>query len=87
MITNENDFIGIMMKCKNEKDICNIGKIIELSGMSDMQCLPFIQSLNAKGIIQKVDLESIQINPIAYSIYENPKKKQENHSLNFPYRF
>lgn len=75
MITNENDFIGIMMKCKNEKDICNIGKIIELSGMSDMQCFPFIQSLNAKGIIQKVDLESIQINPIAYSIYESPKKK------------
>lgn len=56
MITNENDFIGIIMKCKNEKDICNIGKIIELSGMSDMQCLPFIQSLTAKGIIQKVDL-------------------------------
>lgn len=75
MITNENDFIGIMIKCKNEKDICNIGKIIELSGMTDMQCLPFIQSLSTKGIIQKIDLESVQINPIAYSIYENPKKK------------
>ena len=75
MITNENDFIGVMMKCKNENDICNVGKIIEISGMSDMQCLPFIQSLTAKGIIQKVDLESVQLNTVAYSIYESPKKK------------
>lgn len=75
MITNENDFIGIMMKCKNEQDVCNVCKIIELSGMTDLQCLPFIQTLSAKGIIQKIDLESIQINPIAYSIYESPKKK------------
>lgn len=75
MVTNENDFIGIMMKCKNEKDICNVGKIIELSGMTDIQCLPFIKSLTAKGIIQQIDLESIQINPIAHSIYESPQKK------------
>lgn len=75
MVTNENDFIGIMMKCKNEKDICNVGKVIELSGMTDIQCLPFIKSLTAKGIIQQIDLESIQVNPIAYSVYESPQKK------------
>lgn len=75
MIANENDFIGIMIKCANENGICNIGKIIELSEMTDMQCLPFIQSLTAKGIIQSIDLENIQINPIAYSVYESPKEK------------
>lgn len=75
MVTNENDFIGIMMKCKNEKDICNVDKIIELSGMTDIQCLPFIKLLTAKGIIQQIDLESIQVNPIAYSVYESPQKK------------
>ena len=75
MVTNENDFIGIMMKCKNEKDICNVGKIIELSGMTDIQCLPFIKSLTAKGIIQQIDLERVQVNPIAYSVYESPQKK------------
>lgn len=75
MVTNESDFIGIMMKCKNEKDICNVGKVIELSGMTDIQCLPFIKSLTAKGIIQQIDLESIQVNPIAYSVYESPQKK------------
>lgn len=75
MVTNENDFIGIMMKCKNEKDICNVGKVIELSGMTDIQCLSFIKSLTAKGIIQQIDLESIQVNPIAYSVYESLQKK------------
>lgn len=75
MITNENDFIGIMMKCKNEQDICDVRKIIELSGMTDMQCLPFIQSLSAKNIIRGLDTCYIQINPIAYSIYESPQKK------------
>lgn len=75
MITNENDFIGVMMKCKNEQDICDVMKIIELSGMSDMQCLTFIQSLSSKGIIRSVDTQYIQINPIAYSVYESPKKK------------
>lgn len=75
MVANENDFIGIMMKCKNEKDICNVGKVIELSGMTDIQCLPFIKSLTAKGIIQQIDLERVQVNPIAYSIYESPQKK------------
>lgn len=75
MITNENDFIGIMMKCKNEQDVCDMRKIIELSGMTDMQCLPFIQSLSEKQIVRVLDTCYIQINPIAYSIYESPKKK------------
>ena len=86
MITNENDFIGIMMKCKNEQDICDVMKVIELSGMSDMQCLPFIQSLSSKGIIRSIDTQYIQIlSPIPFM--KARRRKQENHSLNFPYRF
>ncbi len=87
MVTNENDFIGIMMKCKNEKDICNVGKIIERSGMSDMQCLPFIQSLTNKGIIQKIDLGNFQITPLAYSIYESPQKKARKSFLKLSVSF
>ena len=75
MITNENEFIGLLMKFKNNNDICSISKVIELSGMTDIQCSPFIKSLSDKGIIKQIDLDNIQINPIAYSTYESRKKK------------
>lgn len=87
MITNENDFIGIMMKCKDEQDVCNVSEIIKRSGMTDLQCLSFIQSLSKKGIIQTIDFGNVQINPIAYSIYESPKKKAGKSFLKFSVSF
>lgn len=77
MITNENDFIGIMMKYKYEQDICDVRKIIELSGMTDIQFLSFIQSLSDKQIIRGLDTCYIQINPVAYSIYESQKESRK----------
>lgn len=75
MITNENDFLGIMIKCKNDKDICHVREVIEQSNMTDVQCLSFFMSLSDKGIIKRLDLETYQINPIAFSLYQSPKKK------------
>lgn len=82
MITNENDFLGIMMKCKDENGICNVREIIELSGMTDIQCLPLIQTLLDKGIITRIDFSSYQLNPIAYSVYQSPAKKAGKSFLN-----
>lgn len=75
LITNENDFLGILMKCKNEHNICNISDVFKESNMTDIQCLPFLKSLASKGIITGLDLSTYQINPIAFSVYESPKKK------------
>lgn len=75
MITHENEFIGLMIKCKNDNDMCSVGKILKESGMTDIQCLPFLRSLSGKGIITKVDTETYLINPIAYSVYKSPAKK------------
>lgn len=75
MITNENDFIGILMKCKDDNGICKTSNVVKSSKMTDLQCLPFIKSLSDKEVIKRIDLDHIQINPIAYSLYESPKKK------------
>lgn len=75
MITNENDFLGLMIKCKNNEDICHVGKVIEQSEMTDIQCLSFFKSLSDKGYIKNLDLETYQINPIALSMYQSPAKK------------
>lgn len=83
MITNENDFLGLMMKCKNDDDTCPVGKVISQSEMSDIQCLPFFKSLSEQKIISKIDLETYQINPIAYSIYQSPAKKVRKSIYNF----
>lgn len=83
MITNENDFLGLIIKCKNENDACSVGKILSESGMTDMQCLPFLKSLSGKGVITKIDTETYLINPIAYSVYQNPMKKVKKSFYNF----
>ena len=45
MIKDENDFLGIMIDCKNDDNTCSIGKVIKESGMTDIECLPFFRSL------------------------------------------
>lgn len=75
MIKDENDFLGIMIDCKNDDNTCSIGKVIKESGMTDIECLPFFRSLRENKIIQEIDLETYKINPIAFSIYQSPVKK------------
>lgn len=83
MISNENDFLGLIIKCKNSNDTCSIGKILNESGMTDVQCLAFLKSLSNKGILTKIDLETYLINPIAYSVYQSPTKKITKSFYNF----
>ena len=75
MITNENEFLGILIKCKNQENCCNVSKVAETAKMDLMDCRPFLMSLEKKGIIEGMDLETFRINPIAFSIYEIPQKK------------
>ncbi len=75
MVKNENEFLGILIKCKNQDNCCNVGKIAETAKMDLMDCGPFLMSLEKKGIIEGMDLETFRINPIAFSIYESPQKK------------
>ena len=83
MITNENDFLGLMIKFKNEDDTCPVGKLIKESGMSDLQCLSFLRSLAEKGLIKYLDTETYLINPIAYSVYQSPIKKVKQSLFRF----
>ena len=72
---SEEEFLGIMMKCKTEKDTCSIGKIERESGLNCDQCSDYLKSLKRKGLISNVDLETYKINPIAYSIHRRTKHK------------
>lgn len=83
MITNENEFLGLMIKCKNDDDTCSICTIIAQSRMTDIQCIPFLNSLSEQKIISKIDLETYQINPIAYSVYQSTAKKAGKLVYNF----
>ena len=87
MITNENKFLGLLIKCKNENDICNITEVIQKSEMSDVQCMSLIQSLCEKGMVKYIDLSNLQINPIAYSTYQSPQKKVGKSFLNLSVSF
>ncbi len=75
MVTNENEFLGVLIKCKNQDNCCNVSKVAESAKMGLTDCSPFIESLEQKNIIYVMDLETIRINPIAFSVYESPQKK------------
>lgn len=75
MITNENDFLGILIKCKDENNECYIQKIMNLSKMSDMDCMPFLKSLESKNIITATALGVFRLNPIAFSVYRSRRDR------------
>lgn len=75
MITNENDFLGLIISCANEKHNCKAIEVVEKSGMSDIDCLPFIKSLEAKELIKMTSTTNIHVYPHAYEVYEPISKK------------
>lgn len=83
LVTNENDFLGLLIKHKNADDTFSINKILKETEMTALQCRPFLISLSDKGIINGIDLETFQINPIAYSVYQSPVKKAKKSFFNF----
>ena len=75
MITNENDFLGLIISCADDNHDCNAIEVIKKSGMSDIDCLQFINSLQAKGLTELIDTETIHIYPQAYEAYVSTSKK------------
>lgn len=87
MITNDNDFLGCIIKCKDQNNNCDIGDLINSCKMSDLDCLTFINSLESKGFIKLIDYHTIYINPIAFSAYESPSKKVVKSAFKFSVSF
>ena len=75
MIDNENKFLKLIIKNKNDDDTFSVSKIIEKSDLNALQCRAFLISLSNKGIIMSIDLDTYQINPIAYSTYQSTGKR------------
>ena len=75
MITNENDFLGLIISCADEKHNCNAIDVVEKSGMSDIDCLPFINSLEAKELIKMTSMTIIHVYPQAYELHMTTTKK------------
>lgn len=75
MVQNENDFLGVLIKCANENHDCDITDILNESGISDIDCLTFIKSLESKRLIKTLDFETIHIYPPAYEAYIAPAQE------------
>lgn len=75
MIKTDNEFLGTLIKCANDNHDCDVSDIIEQSGLSDIDCIPFLKSLEEKRIIRTVDTCTFHLNPGAYSYYISPTKK------------
>lgn len=81
MVKNENDFLGILISNADNNHDCNVMDAIRKSGISDIDCLPFIKSLETKGFIKTMDFETIHIYPQAFESYTIPKRKIKNSIL------
>ena len=80
MIKIENDFLGLLISCADENHNCDVFEVISESGMSDIDCLPFMKSLQEKGLTETLDMETIHIYPKAYDIYV-PKAAELQESI------
>lgn len=75
MITNENDFLGLIISCADEKHNCEAIEVVKKSEMSDIDCLPFLKSLEAKELIKMTSTTNIHIYPQGYEAYASTPKK------------
>lgn len=74
-ITNENKFLGALIKCANHDNNCEITEVIEKYGVSELDCRPLIDSLKSKGLIEMYGFSTIHIFPSGKSAYISRKKK------------
>ena len=72
MIQNENDFLGVLINCADKNHDCDISDVLN---ESDIDCLPFIKSLESKTLIKTLDFETIHIYPPAYEAYVAPTQE------------
>lgn len=78
MITNENDFLGLIISCADESHNCKAIDVVHKSGMSDIDCLPFIKSLEQKNLIKMTSMSTIHVYPQAYEAHVSTSKKVAN---------
>lgn len=74
-IKNENDFLGFLISMKQDNGNISAGKIIDLSGISDIDCIHYLKSLEEKGYIENLDMETYHIYPDGIYAYMPPKRK------------
>lgn len=72
MVTNEIEFLDVLMKCKDNENNCTYSKIAELSGLDSLEVNDYIKILKSKNMITPLDLETIHINSAAISNYATP---------------
>lgn len=74
MITNENEFLGMLIKNANEKHEVHHSKAMKLSGLDDEFYLELCKSLKEKGFIY-TDSEFITLTLSGIQHYESIPKK------------
>lgn len=75
MITNENDFLGLLISNADDKHNCNAWTIVKKSELQDIDCLSFLKSLEAKELIKMTSTTNIHIYPQGYEAYVSTPKK------------
>lgn len=78
MITNDNDFLGLIISCANENNDCDVMDVINKSGMSDIDCIPFIKSLTGKGLVEMISTQALHVYPQAHNVYISPKQERKD---------
>lgn len=82
MITNDNDFLGALIKCSNQNNDCDIIDLMEKYKISDLDCIPFIKSLESENLVNMIDTCTVHVYPQGISAYVSPKKKAKKLVLN-----
>lgn len=72
---NDNEFLGALISCADENNDCNIMDIIEKYGISDIDCIPFIKSLENSNMIKMTSFSIIHIYRKGLSSYISPESK------------
>jgi hypothetical protein len=78
MITNENDFLALIISCTDEKYDCKAIDVVRKSGMRDIDCLPFFKSLETKGLIKMTSTNKIHVYPQGYEVNKVQSNKIKN---------
>lgn len=75
MIKNENDFIGFLIKIKQDNGDISVSRILKESELNNIDCAHYLKSLQSKGYIQYMDSETYHIYPDGISSYVPNSKK------------
>lgn len=75
MIKNENDFLGFLIKIKQDNGDISVSRILKESGLNNIDCSHYLKFLQSKGYIQYMDSETYHIYPDGISAYVPTSKK------------